>query len=196
MSKTATDPSVLDLGGGHDPADGATNADIVDLDEVDVQMDMTKSWPFAGNSFDRIEAHQSLEHVTPDNLQTVTSEAFRVLRPGGIFEIDVPLAYTGDMANDPTHKTVSWYWRTPMYFTGSDPLAYETETGFDLVDRNIRLYLTSGRLPARPPSWALKQASLRLPALIELVKLPYVTGRLEFELRKPRQNEVPSDGNE
>ena len=65
-------------------------------------------------------------------------------------------------------------------------VAYEVDVDleFALESREIRLFLTSGEWFARPPSWLLKQLSIRTPALIELVKLPYVTGFMEFTMRK------------
>lgn len=178
-------PVVLELGGGTDCVEGAINADIADVPEKDIHMDMTAAWPFRDSSIDRIEAHQSLEHVPDTDLPFVFVEGYRVLKSGGEFVVDVPLAYSDDMANDPTHLSKSWWWRTPKYFTGSDPLSFETESEYGLESRQIRLYLTSGRWFARPLSWLLKQLSIRNPSLIDLVKLPYVTGQLEFVLRKP-----------
>lgn len=176
---------VLELGGGRDPATDGVNVDIAPVAGVDVLADVTAPWPFAREAFDRIEAHHVLEHVPHEELPVVFREAAATLRPGGEFFAEVPLAHSRSAVNDPTHES-TWYWRTPAYYTEGDELSYEVgaDAGFVLDDRTVRLFLTSGEWYARPPSWLLKQWSQRNSSLIELVKLPYVTGVLEFTLRK------------
>ncbi|GAA0672999.1 class I SAM-dependent methyltransferase [Natronoarchaeum mannanilyticum] len=176
---------ILELGGGRDPVPGAVNMDIADVPEVDIIADVTGEWPVEPASFDRIEAHHVLEHVSHDDLPGVFRRASETLRPGGRFHVEVPLAHSRSAKNDPTHRS-EWYWRTPSYYAGGDELAYEVDADleFALERREIRLFLTSGEWFARPPSWLLKQLSLRNPSLIELVKLPYVTGFMEFTMRK------------
>lgn len=175
---------LLEIGGGNTPVSGAVNLDIESLPSVDIVADITDQWPIEDASVARVESHQVLEHISPADLPHVFAEVHRVLEPGGAFVADVPLAGSRSDKNDPTHRS-QWYWRTPAYFTADDPLAYEVGINFVLCDRSIKLFLTSGKWFARPPSWLLKHASLRRPELIELVKLPYVTGVLEFVLRKP-----------
>lgn len=182
-----TEKRILELGGGRDPIPGAVNMDIANLSGVNIVADLTEPWPISPESFDRIEAHHVLEHIPHGDLPPVFRRAFEALRAGGTFHAEVPLAHSRSAKNDPTHNS-HWYWRTPVYYTADDELSYEVDadTRFALVQRNIRLFLTSGRWYARPPSWLLKQWSMRNPSLIELVKLPYVTGVLEFTMRKPR----------
>lgn len=175
----------LELGGGRDPIPGAINMDIAGVSGVDIVADLTEPWPIKPGSFDRIEAHHVLEHIPHDDLPQVFRRAFEALRAGGTFHVEVPLAHSRSAKNDPTHRS-HWYWRTPMYYTTDDELSYEVDAGeFTLVARNVRLFLTSGKWYARPPSWLLKQWSVRNASLIELVKLPYVTGVLEFTMEKP-----------
>lgn len=180
-------PRILELGGGKDPATRGVNVDVAAVPGVDVVADVTEPWPFAPASFDRIEAHHVLEHLPHDDLPTVFRQAGETLRDGGEFYAEVPLAHSRSAKNDPTHRS-TWYWRTPAYYTDDDELSYEvgTNAGLVLVHRNVRLFLTAGAWYARPPSWLLKQLSRRNPSLIELVKIPYVTGYLEFTMRKRR----------
>jgi len=176
---------VLELGGGRTPATDGVNVDVAAVSGVDVLADVTEPWPFEPDSFDRIEAHHVLEHLSHDDLPTVFHQAGTVLRVGGAFHAEVPLAHSRSAVTDPTHRS-TWYWRTPAYYTADDDLSYEVgaDAGLILEDRTVRLFLTSGKWYARPPSWLLKQWSQRIPSLIELVKLPYVTGFLEFTMRK------------
>lgn len=175
----------LELGGGKDPATDGVNVDVAAVPGVDVVADLTESWPFERASFDRIEAHHVLEHISHDDIPTVFRQVSETLRVGGEFYAEVPLAHSRSAKNDPTHRS-TWYWRTPMYYTADDELSYEVgvDAGLTLAHRNIRLFLTSGQWYARPPSWLLKQWSLRNSSLIELVKLPYVTGVMEFTMQK------------
>lgn len=175
----------LEIGGGRNPATDGVNVDIAPVPGVDIVADVTEEWPFEPNSFDRIEAHHVLEHIPHTELPTVFRQASETLRDGGTFYAEVPLAHSRSAKNDPTHRS-TWYWRTPMYYTADDELSYEvgTDAGFTVEHRNVRLFLTSGEWYARPPSWLLKQWSKRNPSLIELVKLPYVTGVMEFTMRK------------
>lgn len=176
--------TTIEIGGGRDPVVGAVNFDINHVEGVDVQMDATAPWPIKDESVERIEVHQTLEHISSDDLHTFFAEAYRVLESGGEITADVPLAFSKDFANDPTHKS-SWYPRTPRYFTDADPLSYETGGSFELTGRRIRIYLTSGNSIVRPFSWLLKRAGMRWIWLVDLVKLPFVTGMLDFRLRKP-----------
>lgn len=52
--------------------------------------DLRKPLPWANNSVGRIYSSHSLEHLTKDDGQKLVFEAFRVLKPGGIFRIVVP----------------------------------------------------------------------------------------------------------
>ena len=176
-------PRILELGGGRQPATDGLNVDLAPVDGVDVRADLTAQWPFAPDSFDRIEAHHVLEHLPHEDLPTVFRQAAATLRDGGRFHAEVPLAHSRSAVNDPTHRS-RWYWRTPAYYASDDELSYEVATGDDLVliDRTVRLFLTSGEWYARPPSWLLKQLSLRYASLLELVKLPYVTGFMTFTM--------------
>ena len=179
------DERVLELGGGKEPATEGVNVDVAGVAGVDVLADVTEPWPFESGCFDRIEAHHVLEHVSHDDRPTVFGQIGETLSQGGEFFAEVPLAHSRSAKNDPTHRS-TWYWRTPAYYTSDDELSYEVglEGGLRLVERNIRLFLTSGRWFARPPSWVLKQLSRRNESLIELVELPYVTGVLDFTMQK------------
>lgn len=176
---------ILELGGGENPATDGVNVDVAAVPGVDVVADVTEEWPFERESFDRIEAHHVLEHLPHEDLPTVFRQVAETLRDDGEFYAEVPLAHSRSAKNDPTHRS-TWYWRTPMYYTADDELSYEVgaDAGLTVVHRNIRLFGTSGKWYARPPSWLLKQLSERNPSLIELVKLPYVTGVMEFTMRK------------
>lgn len=70
-------------------------------------------WPFASNSFDRVTAYDVLEHVRwseaaehEENLPRLFREVHRVLRGGGVFEIQVPHVANWSAVGIPTHRRV------------------------------------------------------------------------------------------
>jgi SAM-dependent methyltransferase len=80
---------VLHLGGGTTSPDlkGWVNADILPYKSVDVVGD-GRCLPFPDQSFDLIVSNSMLEHIA--EYQTVISECYRVLKPGGYIWMCVP----------------------------------------------------------------------------------------------------------
>lgn len=101
----------LDLGGGHAPAPGHINIDIVP--EADIVWDLNKGLPIGKSSYvspeeqqdfkdvEGIRCHQVLEHLT--TIIPLLNDCYEVLRPGGVMEISTPLYGTTQAAQDPTH---------------------------------------------------------------------------------------------
>jgi ubiquinone/menaquinone biosynthesis C-methylase UbiE len=61
---------------------------------IDVQMNILEKWPFEDNSVDEIvmiSGFEHFEHLT--ELPHIISEAYRVLRKGGIWKFDFPDIY-------------------------------------------------------------------------------------------------------
>jgi SAM-dependent methyltransferase len=89
-----------------------------------VAHDITRApWPFPDASFDHVLASHVFEHIpTPragerDPIFTVLEECARVLSPGGLLEVHVPVAGTlSDFAN-PTHYR-HFHERAFTYFEG------------------------------------------------------------------------------
>jgi SAM-dependent methyltransferase len=63
---------------------------------------------YPSGSFDMVYSGESIEHVTRREAEHVVSEAYRVLRPGGVFALDTPNAaltrLQQDAFIDPDHK--------------------------------------------------------------------------------------------
>ncbi len=80
--------------------------------------DLSKPWPWEDSSIDHIRAHDIIEHLA-DKIHTM-NEAWRVLKPGGIFEIAVPTTDGPGAWQDPTHVSF-WNRNSFMYFEAGNP---------------------------------------------------------------------------
>ena len=77
----------------------------------DVVHELGKSpWPFEDNFFDRVDAYEILEHLHSQGdflgFFHDFSEAWRILKPGGIFGATVPSWQSQGAWGDPSHKRV------------------------------------------------------------------------------------------
>ena len=105
----------LNLGCADDHLAGFVNVDLVE--PADVIMDLSQPWLWPDGYADEIVAHDIIEHL-PDKILTM-NEAWRVLRPGGRLNIEVPTTDGRGAWQDPTHCS---YW-TPndfKYYTHGD----------------------------------------------------------------------------
>ena len=95
---------ILNLGCGSCPLPGAVNHDRRrHAPWVDVVHDLdVYSWPWANNSFDRIQAIDVLEHLS--DWVRFWDECHRILRPDGQVEVRVPRHDSPNVHLDPTHK--------------------------------------------------------------------------------------------
>lgn len=108
----------LELGGGTKARPGWANLDPAHGTGEWRRPAQALPWPAADGAVDAIFASHVMEHIPAgaDRI-TVMNEAWRVLRPGGTFEIRVPLFGTWEAVADPTH--VSWWVpQSFAYFTG------------------------------------------------------------------------------
>jgi len=77
----------LNLGSGKDYIEDFINVDIVQGYKVDVVADLTKTFPFADNSVDEINASDILEHFIKEDGENFLEECFRVLKKDGLITI-------------------------------------------------------------------------------------------------------------
>ncbi len=122
--------AALDIGSGRFPDPRATvRLDWYAYPGVSV-MGSVLHLPFRDGTFGLVTAHEVLEHLPPgggggaDALYRACDEAWRVLRPGGTFELDVPHVQGPAAFGDPTHRrffvpsAFEWLWnpqRDPLY---------------------------------------------------------------------------------
>lgn len=92
----------LNLGSGENYREGWVNIEISKEVKADYYLDLSvEPLPFEDNTVDFIEARDFLEHII--NLKHIFNECWRVLKPAGVFYIEVPYAGTVDYYKDPTH---------------------------------------------------------------------------------------------
>lgn len=106
----------LNLGCSDRHIDGYVNVDIVP--PADKICDLSQIWPWDDNSVDSILAHDIIEHL-PDKIRTM-NEIWRVLKPGGRIDIDIPTTDGRGAFQDPTHVSY-WNRNSFYYYTDKDP---------------------------------------------------------------------------
>jgi hypothetical protein len=115
----------IEIGGGHIVQPGWTNLDCRNGFGDWRRMAQDTPWPTADGSVDEIRANHILEHVPAGQERIdIFNEAWRVLRPGGAFDIRLPLVITASglptwhAVADPTHVSF-WCRESFHYFTGA-----------------------------------------------------------------------------
>jgi SAM-dependent methyltransferase len=97
----------LDVGSGGVRRPGYISLDNSPSTHPDVLHDIETPWPFGDGEFSEVRAHHVLEHVHTECKTSVMYEAWRVLKPGGILDIEVPLFPFEQSVMDPGHIS---YW--------------------------------------------------------------------------------------
>lgn len=130
----------LNLGCSDQILPGFANVDIAP--PADQIVDLCEQWPWADNSVDEIRAFDIIEHL-PDKIHTMNS-AWRVLRPGGRFDVEVPTTDGRGAFQDPQHASF-WTPNDLFYYTAGDPHrerfgdAYGVRARFRIVNQEHRL---------------------------------------------------------
>jgi len=107
--------SKLDLGSGGRHFPGYVSLDRDPATTPDVVADIEGRFPFEDNTFDQVRAHHILEHVHNEAKVHVMAEIWRVLRPGGVADIEVPTFPSVQAVMDPTHFSF-WCRESFWYF--------------------------------------------------------------------------------
>jgi hypothetical protein len=105
----------LEIGGGHLLTEGYVNLDYRHGDGEWRRLAQDTPWPTPDQSVEAMRASHIMEHIPAgQNRIDVMNEAWRVLVPGGQFEIIVPLM-TGSWhaIADPTHVS---YWVEESFY--------------------------------------------------------------------------------
>jgi SAM-dependent methyltransferase len=129
----------LNLGSADDLRQGFINVDVVPAPGVEVA-DLSKPWPWQDSSIDYVRASHVIEHL-PDKILTM-NELWRVLKPGGKVEIDVPTTDGPGAWQDPTHVSF-WNRRSFLYYEAGSPYRdlgvrqYKIKANFRTVEERL-----------------------------------------------------------
>lgn len=174
---------VLNFGCGSRKEPGQIGVDISSNADADYVIEPGAPLPFSDDEFDLVISRFVLEHVA--DLERLLTEICRVLKPGGVFRFCVPHALSMDMYDDPTHRRF-YTLRTMNYFTGTSNVHYAS-ANFSRATAYLRLTLgwPRWRVIRYPMNLVLGTVGLLAPNFGEnLVKLPFITGTLFFELER------------
>lgn len=87
----------VNLGAGPYKTPGWTNIDINPAHKPDIVRDVRRGLPFDDSSCEHVRTSHFLEHLANDDMIWLMGEIYRVLKPGGHWQIVVPLGCTGEL---------------------------------------------------------------------------------------------------
>lgn len=99
----------LDLGCGQAPREGFEGVDL--WEGAQHQHDLLQPWPWPDNSIEELSSSHFIEHIPThwsqqgkDLLCWFFDEAWRVIKPGGVFLLQWPALQSVRAFQDPTHR--------------------------------------------------------------------------------------------
>jgi len=110
----------LNLGSGGRNYSGYISLDKNPGVKPNVIHDIEKKLPFPDNHFDEVRAHHILEHIHTEKKTFVMYEIWRVLKPDGIADIELPEFPHPQAVMDPTHFSL-WHRNSFMYYEHNSP---------------------------------------------------------------------------
>jgi len=122
----------VDVGCGQ-RENGAIKVDVVPYFRPHLMGSVTEL-PFAENSVDEVICHHVLEHIPREFLIKAMNEMHRILKPGGLVDIEVPVFPFWQAIADPTHvsffvpQTFDYFCINPARDKGNSA-RYEFEVG-------------------------------------------------------------------
>lgn len=117
-------PLRLDLGSGARPREGFQGVDIAAIAGV-FPCDLTSGqrWPWGSETVDELNSSHFIEHIGADYVEVMRrtesgnvlrvqqdrllfffDEAYRIIKPGGLFHLAWPALQSTDAFRDPTHR--------------------------------------------------------------------------------------------
>jgi SAM-dependent methyltransferase len=138
----------LNLGCSDALMPGYENVDIAPIPGA-WQADLRAPWPWDDNSIEHIVARDIIEHL-PDKIHTM-NEMWRVLRPRGTVEIQVPTTDGTGAFQDPTHVSF-WNRRSFLYYEAGNSyrerfaLSYGIRAAFRVHMEQVHQSLDGPRL--------------------------------------------------
>lgn len=162
----------LHLGCGSKKKEGYLNVDL--FGDPDFRCDLNQfPWPWEDNSIDEIFSEHWLEHV--DDFEKTIHEAYRVLKPNGLFHAKVP-HFRSPMTVWHLHKHAFSVF-TPKRLVCSYPYLWNGKQLFK--DVSVKLNFN---YPQRVIAWIFNRIANRGPDQWDALGLP--TDEIEFKIYK------------
>lgn len=155
------------------PADGFINADAYQTPAADVLFDCQQVWPFPDNCFDTVASIHVLEHL--DDFKSFFRESWRVLRPHGQLNLQLPHGATMAAWSDVDHKRpwfpASFAFLQPGYGSTVRNAQHRWDAPFTVLNVGVRLNRKAAwwaRLPIIN-QWFLRHLDVLTQYLAELI---------------------------
>lgn len=138
----------VDLGCGNFKKEGFIGVDVSkENTQADIAHDLSiYPWPFEDNSVDEFFSSHNFEHVPQMERGKYMDEAYRCLKPGGIFEVVTPYAWSHRSVQDFTHMWPPIVMQSYFYFdkqwrlaNGMKHWAYDLKCDFKIEDCSYQL---------------------------------------------------------
>lgn len=137
----------LDLGCGTKKLEGFLGVDILKLEKVDINIDLTKfPWKWKNNSVEEVNCSYFLETLTQEDRCKALNEIYRILKPECKLTIKVAHWAAGKAYGNPTYKfppiSEAWFpFLTKKYRDEADPATnklltcdFESTWGYGIHD--------------------------------------------------------------
>ena len=136
----------LDFGCSTQKRDGAYGVDIDFTNKPDILFDLNKfPYPLRDSSVDRITAHHILEHL--GDLYGIFREAYRVLKDGGDFFIEVPHFSCRVAYSEPEHNRYFSYFMFDKLIASIRCQVLKRQITFHKSFRRVGLQWIANRYP-------------------------------------------------
>lgn len=111
---------------------GHINVDSDPRVNPDVVANMENGLPFGNEVAEEILSEHTLEHISPDKIHFVMFDLWRILKPGGLLKVVVPIGK--GLLNSPEHKSM-WDHKSWLFFTDWN---LREKYKFNLVDECVK----------------------------------------------------------
>jgi SAM-dependent methyltransferase len=176
---------ILNYGCGFRKNKKHIGVDINNKSTADFIIKKDRPLPFKSNEFDIVISRFVFEHI--EDLDSVLNEISRVLKKDGRLVFCVPHVWSIDAFDDPTHKSFYTLRTMNFYCSSNNTNVLYKKNYFKYVKHHLRVTLSWPRISIIriPISLILSILSFLAPKFSEyLLKLPFLTGVIYFELSK------------
>ena len=113
---------IIDIGCGRKKIAGSVGIDTSTMSDADIFLDLNSdSLPFDDESVDFAYSSHTLEHLSKDGFFNVMREVYRVLKPGGQFNVVVPYFTVQSNFANPFHNNDLCFNEHSFRFFSSEP---------------------------------------------------------------------------